>query len=205
MTEPPVWVPSAAGTMPAATAAAEPEEEPPGVCSRLRGLRVTDGGQRRQLGGDGLADDDGARPAQRGDAGGVAGRPASLEDGAAVLGRHVGGVDDVLDADGDAMQRADALACPARRVGRLRLLERALAVEERPGADLRLERIDAGEAGANQLLATVMLPRGDARGGLGGGEVGECERAANGAGPRSVRTGQRPSPFSPWISVSTKS
>ncbi len=31
ITEPPVWVPIASGTMPAATAAAEPEEEPPGV------------------------------------------------------------------------------------------------------------------------------------------------------------------------------
>ena len=43
MTEPPVWVPSATGTMPAATAAAEPEDEPPGVCSGLCGLRVTEG------------------------------------------------------------------------------------------------------------------------------------------------------------------
>ena len=43
MTEPAVCVPSAAGTMPAAMAAAEPEEEPPGVCSRLRGLRVAAG------------------------------------------------------------------------------------------------------------------------------------------------------------------
>src|SRR5262245_2897431 len=31
ITEPPVWVPSANGIMPAATAAAEPAEEPPGV------------------------------------------------------------------------------------------------------------------------------------------------------------------------------
>ena len=31
MTEPLVWVPRAAGTKPAATAAAEPLEEPPGV------------------------------------------------------------------------------------------------------------------------------------------------------------------------------
>jgi len=43
MTEPAVCVPSAAGTMPQAMAAAEPEEEPPGVCSRLRGLRVPAG------------------------------------------------------------------------------------------------------------------------------------------------------------------
>src|SRR5215213_6980357 len=40
ITEPAVWEPVATGTMPAATAAAEPDEEPPGVCSRLCGLRV---------------------------------------------------------------------------------------------------------------------------------------------------------------------
>ncbi len=33
--------PRAAGTSPAATAAAEPPDEPPGVCSLLQGLRVT--------------------------------------------------------------------------------------------------------------------------------------------------------------------
>ena len=43
MTEPPVWVPTATGTIPAATAAAEPDEDPPGVCSGLTGLRVRDG------------------------------------------------------------------------------------------------------------------------------------------------------------------
>ncbi len=43
MSEPAVWLPSAAGTMPAATAAAEPDEEPPGVCARLCGLRVRAG------------------------------------------------------------------------------------------------------------------------------------------------------------------
>ncbi len=47
MTEPPVWVPSAALTMQSATAAAEPLEEPPGVCTApsvaLCGLRVAAG------------------------------------------------------------------------------------------------------------------------------------------------------------------
>ena len=43
MTEPLVWVPIASGTMRAATAAAEPLEEPPGVCSGLCGLRVLPG------------------------------------------------------------------------------------------------------------------------------------------------------------------
>ena len=43
ITEPPVWVPTASGVMPAATAAADPEDEPPGVCSGLTGLRVLPG------------------------------------------------------------------------------------------------------------------------------------------------------------------
>ena len=38
--EPLVSEPSVSGTMPAATAAAEPPEEPPATCSRLCGLRV---------------------------------------------------------------------------------------------------------------------------------------------------------------------
>src|SRR5690606_2992027 len=40
MMEPEVWVPSARGTWPSATAAAEPLDEPPGVRPRLCGLRV---------------------------------------------------------------------------------------------------------------------------------------------------------------------
>ncbi len=40
---PAVWVPKASGTIPSATAAADPEEEPPGVWARLAGLRVGPG------------------------------------------------------------------------------------------------------------------------------------------------------------------
>src|SRR6516225_3340177 len=43
ITDPPVCVPKASGTMPAPTAAAEPEDEPPGVWPRLRGFRVAGG------------------------------------------------------------------------------------------------------------------------------------------------------------------
>ena len=43
MVEPITWVPSAALTMPAATAAAEPLLEPPGVRARSHGLRVPRG------------------------------------------------------------------------------------------------------------------------------------------------------------------
>jgi len=43
ITEPAVCVPSANGAMCAATAAADPLDEPPGVWSRPRGLRVAPG------------------------------------------------------------------------------------------------------------------------------------------------------------------
>src|SRR5271167_4398455 len=43
MVEPITWVPSAALTMPAATAAAEPDDEPPGVCAVFHGLHVPRG------------------------------------------------------------------------------------------------------------------------------------------------------------------
>ena len=48
-TEPPVSVPSAAGAMPAASAAPEPLDEPPGCRSRFHGLRA--GGQGRSNAG----------------------------------------------------------------------------------------------------------------------------------------------------------
>src|SRR6185437_17153486 len=43
MTDPRVCVPIATGTKPAATAEAEPLEEPPGVCAWFQGLRVFPG------------------------------------------------------------------------------------------------------------------------------------------------------------------
>ena len=43
ITEPVVCVPIAIGTMPLATAAADPLEEPPGVCSIFHGLAVLPG------------------------------------------------------------------------------------------------------------------------------------------------------------------
>ena len=43
MIEPPVCVPKATGTMKSATAAAEPLDEPPGVCARLCGFAVGPG------------------------------------------------------------------------------------------------------------------------------------------------------------------
>ena len=52
-----------------------------------------------ELGRHRLSEDDGARGSDSGDAGRVASGAMAAIDGRAVLGRHVGGVDDVLDAD----------------------------------------------------------------------------------------------------------
>src|ERR1019366_3146505 len=41
--DPPVWEPMAPRHIPVDTAAAEPLDEPPGVCARFQGLRVTGG------------------------------------------------------------------------------------------------------------------------------------------------------------------
>ena len=47
MTEPPVCVPRASGQRPVATAAADPLDDPPGVCPRSLGLRVGGGANRK--------------------------------------------------------------------------------------------------------------------------------------------------------------
>src|ERR1700759_669367 len=45
ITEPPVCVPIASGIIPAPTAAADPDDEPPGVCAGLCGLSVAVGSE----------------------------------------------------------------------------------------------------------------------------------------------------------------
>ncbi len=109
-TEPAPSEPTAAGTMPAATAEAEPPLEPPGVWSKAPGVA---GGAKRgalgegvetDLGGVGLADDDRAGGAQAADH--LAVLRLCLEGtGAAEGGGVLGEVDVVLDRDGDAQKR----------------------------------------------------------------------------------------------------
>ena len=146
MIEPAVWLPSAAGTMRSATAAAEPADEPPGVWARLRGLRVLGWRQQRELRRHRLAHDDGAGAAQGGNARRVALGAAAGENRRAVLGRQVGGVEDVLDADRHAMQRRPA---PRRRGRRRRLHAPAPARGRhrdapRPAPRPRARRCDRG-------------------------------------------------------------
>ena len=99
--------------------------------ARLAGMVV------RVLRGHGLAHDHGASGAQPRDDRRVPPRRAARPQGRAELGRHVAGVEDVLDADRHAVERAQRLARLAMRVGGLRLPHRVLAVEERPGLHRR--------------------------------------------------------------------
>src|SRR3546814_667300 len=98
----------------------------------------------------------------------------------AVPRRHVVGRDDVLHADGNAVERtARCFRVAPRRFG-----ERLLGIEIFPGADRRLARLDAFEAAPDQILR-VEAPRGDLRRG------GECPQFAR-PGHRPLRTGGEP-------------
>jgi hypothetical protein len=104
-----------------------------------------------KLGGHGLAQDHRARRAQPLDHRGVPGRPPPGVEWCAVLGRHVARVDDVLDADRDAVQRPLGPADPPRLVAAPGLGAGELGIEEGPGLDPRLVGRDALEAGLGQL------------------------------------------------------
>src|SRR5262249_53379737 len=82
-----------------------------------------------ELGRHRLADDDRAGGAQLGDHGGVVRGRATRRERRSEFGRVVRGVDDVLDRDRNAVQRAEGVALGTALVERARLRERVLAVE----------------------------------------------------------------------------
>jgi hypothetical protein len=136
----------------AATAAAEPLEDPPGVCSGLCGLRVFPGEKYAHSVVTVLP------RITAPDARSIFTTAASLRgvrpfvERAAVLGRHVAGVDDVLEADRYPAERPDRLARAPQLVRGTGLRERMLLVEEGPRLHGRLDLPDALEAGADQLF-----------------------------------------------------
>ena len=98
-----------------------------------------------------LAHDDAARSAEAGHRLGVARRGAAGVEHRAVLGRHVGGVDDVLDPYGYAVQGPDGPAGQALGVRGPRLREGMLGIEEGPGPDLVIDLPHARQAGLDEL------------------------------------------------------
>ena len=90
MVEPRAWVPSVTGSIRAATDAAEPQDEPPGVRRVSNGLRVRAGSPPPRHTVTVLPTSTAPPLRIEVDAGGVADRLVAAEQVAAVLGRHVG-------------------------------------------------------------------------------------------------------------------
>ena len=150
MIEPPVCVPKATGTMKSATAAADPLDDPPGVCAGWCGFAVGPGMAQREFRGDRLAQHDGAGLARQRHACRVGGRPVTGMNRRAVARRHVVGVDDVLHAEGQPVERSSRSRLARSRAARFR--ERALRIEKGKRAHDRIALGDALEAGARQRL-----------------------------------------------------
>src|ERR1700719_1170462 len=148
-TEPPVWVPSAAGTMSSATAAPEPLDEPPGVWAGLCGLVVSGGAMPANSQVAVLPSI--TAPARRSSATAAraGGRRMALVDRRAEFGRHVERIDDVLDADRHAMQRAAVL----RAIEHARLRERQIRIEIHPRFDDAVALSDPRYAVARHCFA----------------------------------------------------
>ncbi len=105
MTEPAVCVPSANGTMCAATAAADPLDDPPGVCSSAKRIARRSRCKIGQLRGDRLAEDVTAGCTQQRDARSIGMRNAAGVDRRSVLGCDALGVDNILDRHRQPPQR----------------------------------------------------------------------------------------------------
>src|SRR5258706_8512289 len=113
----------------------------------LSGMKV------RTFGRDRLAQNDSASSAQSRNHRSVNARRASAMQRRAVFGRHVRGVDDVLDADRYAAEGSGRLTRAAQVIRGARLRKREILVEEGPGLNLRLCRANALEASADELFA----------------------------------------------------
>ncbi len=135
-----------------ATAAALPLEEPPGVWLEIPGIARRRRIEAGPLGGDGLAENDRPGFSQRGRQRrrrAVATCPSRR--GEPQLGRPAGNVDDVLDADGNAVQRARAFVIAQQLSSRSASRRRAGRIDEDPGFDTRFELLDPVQAVLDQI------------------------------------------------------
>ena len=133
LTDPMVCEPTANGARPAATAAADPDEDPPGVCAVMR-VAGRGGLHEGKLGRHRLAHDDGTLAAQRGDGCPVP-NPAAVAASPAFTGHPI---DDVLETDRNAMKAPRA--CHAGEAGRIRPVPAPPRHRDAPGAERRRPR-----------------------------------------------------------------
>ena len=179
--EPPASVPSASGSRPSATAAALPPDEPPALQPRVERIagrpeqRVVAGAAEPHHRRVGLADEDRAGLLDPLGEGAVPVGDVVLERADAAEGRRPAGleVEQVLDRRRHAMERPERVAAHHRVLGALRLLPRALGVEEDQRVEARVALLDPGERRVHHLDRRQFAPP-DAAGQLGGAHVGQC-------------------------------
>jgi hypothetical protein len=101
--------------------------------------------------GDGFADYDGAEFLQPRDNGCGSGGDVPGQMSRAAFGRHGGDVDDILDRDRDAVQRAARPVVPYFPVRGGRSGERTGPVDIGEGVDLGVHRVDPGERSLDEF------------------------------------------------------
>jgi hypothetical protein len=130
------------------------------------------GGDAGEFAGHGLAEDHRTGGAHQRDARCIGRRTVAAVDRRTHLGRHVEGIDDVLDPDRQPVQRPAG----AGAVERARLRERGIGVEIDPRPDHAVLAGDSGKAGTHHRLAAERAGS-DAAHDLGRGEFVEmCRR-----------------------------
>ena len=156
--DPPVSVPLAAGARRAATAAAEPPEEPPGTRAGIPGVADRAEETRlvrrahRELVHVGLAEQHRARRPPPLDHGRVVWRDEVAEHARPAGREDAVGAEDVLVRDRHAGQRP-ALAARKARIGLARIRERALGGDGHEGVQTRAEPLDTREQVTRDLDA----------------------------------------------------
>jgi hypothetical protein len=172
---PPVSVPRVPSASRAAMAAPEPPLEPPGMRSGSHGLRagvgVIGGGAPGEFVGVRLPEQDRARLAEHGGHGRIAFRDTAAENGRAGGRFDACGVVQVLESDGDAVERAAVDAGPelflcVRSVGK-----GPLGRHQDEGVQPGIEPRNPVEAGAGELGGGEFAAL-DGAGGLGDGQAG---------------------------------
>ncbi len=145
--------------------------------SRFHGLRSRRRVEAGPLGSDRLAENDRAGLAEIGDHRRILlNRRRIFAKRRAALRRHAGDVDDVLDADGDAVQRAGDFASPGEVRQPLGLAPRPLFIDQYPGVDAIFELMNPREAVIYEVAGREPAGADVVDGVADGGEGLHCRR-----------------------------
>src|SRR5262249_38297465 len=132
----------------AAARAAGDAVELPGI-ARGAEMAIDGGGGRGELVGEGLAEHDGARPAQPGDALGILRRHMIAKEARSVGGADAGRVEDVLYSARYAVQRSAPAPGGDLGPGLLRLRQCGVGAHGEERRDARIERLDPLQEGVD--------------------------------------------------------